>query len=376
MNTNNKKNRRHFIKQLTKVSGSALASATALSACSKESNSEIVKSKKKEKVFNWKCVTVWPPNFPILGEGVNNLAEELRELSDGRLNIKVFGGGELVPALESFDAVQLGAAQMMHGAAYYWAGKIPASVFFTATPFGMTTRQQNAWLLYGGGNELWKELYNKIGLEPFPCGNTGVQMGGWFNKKLEIAEDLQGIKMRIPGLGGKVFSRAGGTAVTVAGGEIYTNLERGVLDATEWIGPYHDYLMGFHKIAKYYYYPGWHEPSATLELVCNKKAYDSLPEDLQEMIRIVSLKYNGSMMSEFEKFNTEYLEKIKSEGNNEILPFPKEVMETLKQNADSVMSDLISSDPFAKKVYESFTQFKQNIKQWSTISTDAIQEYL
>ncbi|WP_281615803.1 TRAP transporter substrate-binding protein [Flammeovirga sp. SubArs3] len=371
-----KKNRRHFIKQFTKVSGAALASTAALSSCSKEQNSESTKSKKKEKIYNWKCVTVWPPNFPILGEGVNNLAKELKELSHGRLNIKVYGAGELVPALECFDAVQLGGVQMMHGAAYYWAGKIPASVFFTATPFGMNTRQQNAWLLYGGGNELWKELYNKIGLEPFPCGNTGVQMGGWFNKKLNTVEDLKGIKMRIPGLGGKVFTKAGGTSVTVPGGEIYTNLERGVIDATEWIGPYHDYLMGFNKIAKYYYYPGWHEPSATLELVCNKEAYDKLPEDLQELIKTVSLKYNGSMMSEFEKFNTEYLKKIQKEGQNIILPFPEDVMKELKKNADIVIQDLIESDEFAKRVYESFTSFKENIKQWSTISTDAIQEYL
>lgn len=369
--------RRNFIKNISALSGAALSSSV-LASCTNatheiEANSQKLKS---NKVYNWRCVTVWPPNFPILGEGVNNFANEIRDLSNGRLNIKVYGGGELVPALESFDAVQLGGAQMMHGAAYYWAGKIPASVFFTAIPFGMNTREHNAWLLYGGGNELWKELYNGIGLEPFPCGNTGTQMGGWFNKKLNTAEDLKGIKMRIPGLGGKVFTKAGGTSVTVPGGEIYTNLERGVIDATEWIGPYHDYLMGFHKIAKYYYYPGWHEPSATLELVCNKEAYDELPEDLQDLIKSVSLKHNGIMMSEFEKYNAEYLEKIKAENKNEILPFPEEVMQTLKKHADDSMEELIKNDAFAQKVAESFFDFKKKIKQWSIISTDAIQPYL
>ncbi|AZQ63369.1 TRAP transporter substrate-binding protein [Flammeovirga pectinis] len=371
-----KNTRRSFIKNFSKVSTAAITGGI-LAACDNSTSKEEKKNNStKDKVFNWKCVTVWPPNFPILGESVNNLAKELFDLSDGRLNIKVYGGGELVPALESFDAVQLGGVQMMHGAAYYWAGKIPASVFFTATPFGMNTREQNAWLLYGGGNELWKELYNKIGLEPFPCGNTGTQMGGWFNTKINSTEDLKGIKMRIPGLGGKVFTKAGGTSVTVPGGEIYTNLERGVIDATEWIGPYHDYLMGFHKIAKYYYYPGWHEPSATLELVCNKKAYDSLPEDLQVLIKAVSLKYNGIMMSEFEKFNTEYLQKIIQEGNNEILPFPEDVMKALKGYSEDTLNELITNDPFAKKVNDSFQAFKKNIKQWSIISTDAMQPYL
>ncbi|KXX72689.1 TRAP transporter substrate-binding protein [Flammeovirga sp. SJP92] len=368
-------NRRDFIKNMTALSGAAL-STSLISSCATSSKDQKIKEKKSDKVYNWRCVTVWPPNFPILGESVVNLANELRDLSNGRLNIKVYGGGELVPALESFDAVQLGGAQMMHGAAYYWAGKIPASIFFTAVPFGMSTREHNAWLLYGGGNELWKELYNSIGLEPFPCGNTGTQMGGWFNKKLETAEDLEGIKMRIPGLGGKVFTKAGGTSVTVPGGEIYTNLERGVIDATEWIGPYHDYLMGFHKIAKYYYYPGWHEPSATLELVCNKKAYDELPEDLQELIRSVSLKHNGIMMSEFEKYNAEYLEKIRAENKNEILPFPDDVMKSLKKYADESMEELIQSDEFAQKVAQSFFDFKKKIKQWSIISTDAMQPYL
>ncbi|MBB6463405.1 TRAP transporter substrate-binding protein [Flammeovirga kamogawensis] len=370
-----KNTRRSFIKKLSKVSTATIASGL-IAACDNSTSKKKKTNNNKDQIFNWKCVTVWPPNFPILGESVNNLAKELFDLSDGRLNIKVYGGGELVPALESFDAVQLGGVQMMHGAAYYWAGKIPASVFFTATPFGMNTREQNAWLLYGGGNELWKELYNKIGLEPFPCGNTGTQMGGWFNTKINSTKDLKGIKMRIPGLGGKVFTKAGGTSVTVPGGEIYTNLERGVIDATEWIGPYHDYLMGFHKIAKYYYYPGWHEPSATLELVCNKKAYDSLPEDLQVLIKAVSLKYNGIMMSEFEKFNTEYLQKIVQEGKNEILPFPEDVMEALKGYSEDTLNELIANDPFAKKVNESFQAFKKNIKQWSIISTDAMQPYL
>ncbi|QWG06626.1 TRAP transporter substrate-binding protein [Flammeovirga kamogawensis] len=374
-NMTKKNTRRSFIKKLSKVSTATIASGL-IAACDNSTSKKKKTNNNKDQIFNWKCVTVWPPNFPILGESVNNLAKELFDLSDGRLNIKVYGGGELVPALESFDAVQLGGVQMMHGAAYYWAGKIPASVFFTATPFGMNTREQNAWLLYGGGNELWKELYNKIGLEPFPCGNTGTQMGGWFNTKINSTKDLKGIKMRIPGLGGKVFTKAGGTSVTVPGGEIYTNLERGVIDATEWIGPYHDYLMGFHKIAKYYYYPGWHEPSATLELVCNKKAYDSLPEDLQVLIKAVSLKYNGIMMSEFEKFNTEYLQKIVQEGKNEILPFPEDVMEALKGYSEDTLNELIANDPFAKKVNESFQAFKKNIKQWSIISTDAMQPYL
>ncbi len=368
--------RRKFIQKAGLLTGSAVVASAGLVGCepaAKESAEVPALLKQK---FKWRCVTVWPPNFPVLGEAVNAMASEINALSNGRLSIQVYGAGELVPALEAFDAVTLGAVQMAHGVSYYWAGKIPAAVFFAAVPFGMNAQQINAWLLYGNGWKLWKDLYAKFGLVPFPCGNTGVQMGGWFNKKIETLADLQGIKMRIPGLGGKVFSRAGGTSVTVAGGEIYTNLERGVIDATEWIGPYHDYLMGFHKVAKYYYYPGWHEPGSVLELFCNKKAFDELPSDLQDLITAVALKYNNLVLAEFEAKNNFYLQKILQESQAQLIHFPEEVLEKLKATTEEVMQELIASDEYSQKVYADFMAFKKDIKAWGEVSEKAIARYL
>jgi TRAP-type mannitol/chloroaromatic compound transport system substrate-binding protein len=200
-----------------------------------------------KKRFMWKLVTTWPPNFPIFQEGVERFAKEVKKISDGRLTIQVFAGGQLVPPLQTFDAVSQGTVQMGHGAAYYWAGKVPAAQFFTAVPFGMNAQGMNAWFYGGGGLELWREVYKPFGLTPFPMGNTGVQMGGWFRKKIDKVGDLKGLKMRIPGLGGKVMAKAGVNPVLMAGGEIYTALERGALDATEWVGPYHDLRLGLYR---------------------------------------------------------------------------------------------------------------------------------
>ncbi|WP_020530201.1 TRAP transporter substrate-binding protein [Flexithrix dorotheae] len=376
---NQKTSRRNFLNKSTKIIGGAVA-AGGLASCSKEKteNASVgdafnINSNQK---FEWRCVTTWPPNFPVLGEAVVNMAKDLEVMSSGRLKIKVYGGGELVPAMECFDAVTQGAVQMAHGAAYYWAGKLPSAVFFATIPFGMTAQQINAWLLHGGGMELWQELYHKFDLEPFPSGNTGVQMGGWFNKEINSIEDIKGLKMRIPGMGGDVFAKAGGAPISIAGGELYTNLERGVIDATEWIGPYHDYLMGFHKIAKYYYYPGWHEPGSNLELMVNKKAYDGLPPDLQEMIKAVSLKYNLWVLTEFEAKNNFYMQKILAESDVELRKFPDEVLKNLKKFADERVAEITASDPFAQRVYESFSKFKKDIIQWGETSDQAIMPYL
>lgn len=192
------------------------------------------------KVFRWKMVTTWPANFPVFQEGAEKFADDVRVMSNGRLDIQVYAGGELVPALQVFDAVSQGTVEMGHGSAYYWAGKVPEAQFFSSVPFGMTAKGMNAWLYNGGGLELWREVYAPFNLMPFPMGNTGVQMGGWFNKKIESLEDIKGLRMRIPGLGGKVLKSAGGNPVLMAGGEIYTALERGTIDATEWVAPFHD----------------------------------------------------------------------------------------------------------------------------------------
>ena len=370
------KKRREFLKKSI-ISSGTLVTGMAMSSCVKTPEENITSFNiNTNKKYKWRCVTTWPPNFPVLGEAVVKMAEELNIISNGRLEIKVYGGGELVPSLEVFDAVTQGAAQMGHGAAYYWSGKMPSAVFFATIPFGMNAQQINSWMLHGNGWKLWKELYEQVNLVPFPCGNTGVQMGGWFNKEINTITDLQGLKMRIPGLGGKVIAKAGTAAVTMAGGELYTNLERGVIDATEWIGPYHDYLMGFHQVAKYYYYPGWHEPGSCLELMVNKKAFESLPKDLQMLVENTALKYNLWVLSEFEAKNNFYLQKILSESNAQLKKFPDEVLAKLKEYTNETIQEIIESDPFGKKVYADFSKFKVNITNWNKSSEQAILPYI
>jgi TRAP-type mannitol/chloroaromatic compound transport system substrate-binding protein len=264
--------RRDFLKKAG-VGAAAVAATTV--------NAPAVLAKK---TYNWKMVTTWPPKLPVLQDRLRTLAKRIGELSDGRIKIQVFAGGELVPPLESFQAVSDGTVEVGSGASYYWAGKEPATQWFAAVPFGLNGQGMSAWFYGGDGLKLWEETYAPFNLIPRPGGSTGVQMGGWFNKKIESIDDFKGLKMRIPGLGGKVLAKAGGTVVLLPGGEIFTSLERGVIDATEWVGPLHDLRMGFYQAAKYYYYPGWHEPGTYLEYFFNKKAYESLPKDLQHII--------------------------------------------------------------------------------------------
>lgn len=249
--------------------------------------------------IKWKMVTAWPKNFPGLGAGANLLAKMINGMSGGRMKVKVYGANELVPAFEVFDAVSKGTAQMGHSGAYYWKGKREATQFFSAVPFGLTAQEMNAWLYYGGGMELWRELYAPFNLIPAAAGNSGVQMAGWFNREIKTVDDLKGLKMRIPGLGGEVLRRAGGTTVNIPGGELFTSLQSGTIDATEWVGPYNDLAFGLYKVAKFYYYPGWHEPGSTMEALINKQAFNKLPDDLQSIVLAACKAVNMDMLSEY-----------------------------------------------------------------------------
>ncbi|RMG29190.1 MAG: ABC transporter substrate-binding protein [Bacteroidetes bacterium] len=360
--------RKHFLSK----SAAALAGGSLLAtACGTDSDARAsggaAPNIQTNKTYRWKMVTTWPPNFPVLGEGCQKFAQWVEEMSGGRLKIQVFGGGTLVPPLEVFDAVQSGTAEMGNGAAYYWAGKIPAAPFFSTVPFGMNAQQMTAWLTSGGGMDLWEELYAPYNLIPMMSGNTGVQMGGWFNKEINSIDDLRGLKMRIPGLGGQVLTKAGGTAVQVAGGEIYTNLERGVIDATEWISPFHDYKLGFHQIAKYYYYPGWHEAGTALETLVNKAKMEQLPPDLQAILRTAAARQYVYTLSELETQNAIYLEKMQQEGVD-IRPFPPEVLSRLKELTAEVLDELCSRDARAKRIYDAYRAYQQRAQKWAAIS--------
>ena len=345
-------------------------SGSFFTGCLKKENQTLSKEKltQSQKVYHWKMVTTWPPHFPVLGEGADKLAKWIHEMSNGRLKISVYGGGELVPPLGVFDAVSKGTVEMGHGASYYWAGKVPAAQFFAAVPFGLNAQSMNSWFYSGGALELWEEIYKPFNLKPFPAGNTAVQMGGWFNKEINSLEDLKGLKMRIPGLGGKVLAKAGGNSVLVAGGEIYTNLDRGVIDATEWVGPFHDLKMGFYKAAKYYYYPGWHEPGTTLELIINTKAWAQLPLDLQAIVEAATYKANMWMISEFEAKNNANLKTLVEEHKVKLKRFPDEVLDGLRKISDEVLEELAGKDMASRKVYEHFKAFRENISAWNQMS--------
>jgi TRAP-type mannitol/chloroaromatic compound transport system substrate-binding protein len=292
-------------------------------------------------------------------------------MSNGRLQVHVYGAGELVPPFEVFDAVSQGVADAGHGAAYYWKGKVPASVFFTAIPFGMTAQEMNGWFHYGGGEALWRELYEPFNLVPFSGGSTGVQMAGWFNKELNSPEDLKGLKMRIPGLAGEVFTRAGGSSVRIAGGELYTSLETGVIDAAEWVGPFNDLTLGLHQVAQYYYYPGWHEPGAMLEIIVNQSSLERLPDDLQAIVKIAARAANQDMLDEFTARNNAALKELEEVHGVELRRLPDSVLEALAVASEEVIGELVAKDPMAKKIYDSFSSFYGGVRAYHQISERA-----
>lgn len=367
MKKTNKK-RRTFLKK--SIQSVAAASTFSLVSCQMDATENIQKGPyiNFNNTYRWKMTTTWSPNFPILGEGCNELTQWVKKMSGGRLEINVYGGGELIPALEGFDAVSNGAVEMNHGSAYYWAGKLPAGQFLSTIPFGVNAQLMDTWILCNGGQKLWEELYAPFDLLPISAGNTGCQMGGWFNREINSINDLKGLKMRMPGLGGKVLAKAGGTPMLMAGGEIYTNLERGVIDATEWIGPYHDYLMGFHNVAKYYYYPGWHELGTVLEMLVNKSKFKALPTDLQEIIRTACLRLNRIVPIKFDTMNASYLPKIQAEPTVSMRPYPDAVMDNLREKTVETITELTEQDPQSKKIYSAFLEFQKKIIPWTQIT--------
>lgn len=347
--------RRRFIKSLG-AGSLALGGAAGLG---------VAQAKAEHK---WKMVTTWPKNFPGLGTGANNLAALIGEMSGGRIEVKVYGAGELVPAFEIFDAVSRGTAEMGHGSAYYWKGKSEAAQFFSTVPFGLTAQEMNGWIYHGGGLELWAELYGKFGLVPAPAGNTGVQMGGWFNKEINSVEDLKGLKMRIPGLGGEVLARAGGTPVNLPGGELFTALQSGAIDATEWVGPYNDLAFGLYKAAKYYYYPGWHEPGTILEAMINKPVFDALPADLQCIVLNACKVVNQDMLAEYTARNPAALQTLISKHEVQLRRFPDDVIKKLRELSEQVVAEIAQKDELSSKVYASYKKFLDQAKEWSGIS--------
>ena len=335
-----------------------------------ESNSENVEQKK----YEWRLVTSWPKNYPGLGMAPERIADLVEEMSNGQMKITVYGAGEQVPAFGVFDAVSSGSHQMGHSGGYFWKGKVPAAQFFTSVPFGLTADEINAWVNRGGGLELWREIYEPFNIYPIPAGNTGTQMFGWFNKEINSLEDIKGLKMRIPGIGGEVLKEAGGIPVTLPGGELFTALQTGVIDATEWVGPYNDLTFGFHQAAKYYYYPGWHEPGPMLELLINMDAWNSLPKHLQVIIETATKAVNQDTLDEYLARNNQALTELIEVHGVELRKLPDDVIEEFRVISNEILSDLAKEDEVIGKVYDSYIEFKNNVVEYHKISEDSFIE--
>ena len=321
--------------------------------------------------LKWKMATAWPANFPGLGTGAAKLAEMITRASGGRITVKVYGAGELASAFEVFDLVSRGTVQMGHSASYYWKGKLPAAPFFSAMPFGLNAQEMNGWLYSGGGLDLWRELYAPSNLVPFPAGNTGVQMAGWFRKPIASVADLQGLKMRIPGLGGEVMEKVGATPVNLPGGEIFSSLQSGAIDAAEWVGPYNDLAFGLHRVAKYCYYPGWQEPGSALECMVNKEAFEALPDDLQAIVATCCQALNADMLAEYTTRNQQAYDTLRKEHGVQFLPLPADVLAALRQAATEVLDAGAAADPFSARVLASVRAYRDGAREWHAISEEA-----
>lgn len=313
-------------------------------------------------------VSTWPRDFPGLGTGAQRFAKRLNDMSSGRMKVNYYAANERVKAFDSLDEVASGNAQMYHGADYYWKGKHPGWAYFTAVPFGLTNNEFNAWWHFGGGEALHDELAGGFGVKCLPCGNTGVQMGGWFRKEMNSADDFKGLKMRMPGLGGDVLAKLGASPVSLPGGQIYENLVSGAIDATEWVGPWNDSFMKFYEAAKYYYYPGMHEPGSMLSVGINRKFWDGLSKADQLMVRAAAEQENSVMMAEYNAKNGEYLAKLINEQGVKLRKFSDDTYDSFGEAAEEVFAEVRSHSKLAKNIHDSFLKARTEVGGWAKIS--------
>ena len=348
--------RRSFIKSAGGVAAAG-AAATTLAA-------PAVAQGKKEMTI----VSTWPRDFPGLGISAQRLAARITELSEGRITTKYFAAGEKVGAFDSFDEVASGNSNAYIAADYYWKGKHPGWAYFTAVPFGMTTVEWNAWIKFAGGQQLWDEIADGFGLKCIACGATGTQMGGWFNKEIETADDLKGLKMRIPGLGGDVMAKLGASPVSLPGGQIFENLTSGAIDATEWVGPYNDYFMKFYEAAKFYYWPGFHEPGGGLSFGFNKKWWTSLSKWEQAVITAAAMEEHAAQYEETQANNGKYLAKMISENGVVLKSFSEEIYDSFGTASEEVYEQTRDHSALAKKIDDAYKNSLKEIGGWQSIA--------
>ena len=339
--------------------------ALALAACMLAATTTFAAEAKK---VHWNMAMTWNSTLTPFVNSPLKVAQLVSEMTGGNFVIKVEGAEKHKAALEILDMVKGGQYQMGHSASYYWKGKDASTAIFTTVPFGMNADEQNAWLYYGGGMQLMQKCYNKFGVYAYPGGNTGVQMGGWFRKEIKSLDDLKGLKMRIPSVAGEVFAKLGVNVTNIAPGELYTSLDRGTIDALEWVGPGMDIKMGFHKIAPYYY-TGWHEPATDLQFLVNKKAYDELPPEYQAALKAAMQVGATDMHYENFAMSADAWASMKTEFPNiKVMTFPEPVLAAMKKASDEVLGEYAAKDPFFKEVLDSQMTFMKKARQWTNMS--------
>lgn len=306
----------------------------------------------------WRLASSFPRSLDILFGGSERFAERVRQLTGGRFQIRPYPAGELVPGLQVMDAVQQGTVHCGHTVSYYYMGKHPALAFETGVPFGLTARQHNAWLYEGGGIAALRPLFAQFGIIQFPAGNTGAQFGGWFRRPIRSLADLRGLRMRIPGLGGEVMARLGVSVQVLAGGEIYPALERGAIDATEWIGPYDDEKLAFQRVAKHYYYPGWHEPGVTLTLMVNLRAWEQLPERYRHAVEVAAAEQNARTLERYDALNPGALIRLQAEGVA-VAPFPEDVLQAAWRESNALLAERAAADDTFRAIFEPWAAFRR-----------------
>jgi TRAP-type mannitol/chloroaromatic compound transport system substrate-binding protein len=356
-----------FSPQRRRLLGAAAVASTAgvLASC-RIRRADDVKAGSALPLVRWRMATSWPHSLDTIFGGAETISRRVREMSAGRFLIQPFAAGELVPGLEVLEAVQNGSVECGHTASYYYLGKNPALAFGTAVPFGLTAQQQNAWLFAGGGLEAIDQLYSDFGVRSFPAGNTGAQMGGWFKRPLEGLASLQGLKMRIPGLGGKVMAALGVNVQVLPGGEIFLALDRGAIDAAEWTGPYDDEKLGLNKAARYYYYPGWWEPGPTLTALVNLQAWRRLPSEYQAMFAAASQEANGLMLSRYDALNATVLQRL-IKGGTQLKFYGEPILQAAREATDQILADSAKDATF-KRVYEQWRTFRQDVFAWNRVN--------
>lgn len=374
--------RRSFLKKSATLGAGTLA-AGAVAACSQsptDPNSGTYKNAgassststggNSRPSIDLKMVTTWPKNFPGLGTRAEELARDIETATNGRIRIRVYAADEMVPALQAFDAVSQGNADIYHGPDYYWQGKHIMFNFFGAVPFGLSATEMTQWLQYGGGQELWDELASGFNVKPMLCNATGMQMGGWFNKEINTVEDFQGLKMRIPGFGGEIITRMGGTPVTLPGGEIFLSLSQGNIDATEWIGPWNDLALGFHQVAEYYYTSAYHEPSASVCLGWNLDVWNDLDPSERKIVEALAEMHYARSLAEFNARNANALRQLVNDHGVQLRQFPTEVMKALADVAADVASDMGRTDDISKRIYDSYMSTLAEVKEWKGVADE------